>query len=137
LKVDALYQRATVASPSVVTPPAIIAKLDRRAGVGVEDESYRVRFMTWEEEKNGYRLPEQEHRRETEEDGEPDEEGEIKRGAREGGWEVKNGTKVQFQIDEVPRDCFFHALSYEKPLTVPTHLEPFFPKHSSHRNKLL
>lgn len=133
---EVLVQKTVVVSSSVVTPPASIAKFDRWARECIGDESYKIHFMQWDSERHEYRLPEQGSRRETPGEDVKDEGDEIKRGAREGGWEVKNSTKVQFQI-EVSRDCFFYVVSCEMPLTIPTNLELFFPKYSTDKNKIL
>lgn len=133
-KMDVLLLKAEATEvPSVLRPgdPPIIFKLDGMARDGNEDESHNICCLIWDSETEEYRVLEQSPGKDVE-----DAEGEIKRGVREGGWEVKNSTKVQFRM-KVPEDRHFYLLSYEKPLTIATTPELVFPKYLSDRNKIL
>lgn len=115
--------------------PSIIADLDRWAAECIYNESYHVDLLIAESRTNDFFAPGPEYQNGSL-TADTDQQSESRRGAREGGLEVKNSTKVQFGI-QVPNDCFLYVLSFEKGLPEATSLELIFPKYKVRKNKLI
>ncbi|CAM6104041.1 unnamed protein product [Calypogeia fissa] len=117
--------------PSAIKEPSIVDDLESRAYECLDNESYSVYLGTAEGQTNDFYAPRPKYQ-----NADADQSSESMRAAREGGLDVKNYTKVQFQI-EVQNECYFYVFSFEKGLPTATNLELIFPKHTRCQNKLI